>query len=182
MVWSPPSVMIRGWFFPSREMGISFFPVTESLPKGEYASRWSKALCPSSICWIANLLSYGLTKGWILQNRRYRLTYVTGISPQSTTLRPVLKGLTSRGTLYPPQSLKRREPARIPARFHVSWWSCLEETLKLYMGRNVLLVCSWFQYPRNKRLRKWQPSTWLRVDLRRGHRWRQCRTGFLCLS
>jgi hypothetical protein len=42
-------------------------------------------------------------------------TYVTGISPQSTILRPELKGLTSRGTLYPPYKVKRRDPARMPA-------------------------------------------------------------------
>ena len=46
---------------------------------------------------------------------RYERTYVTGISPQSTTFRPELKGLTSRGTLYPPHRVKRRDPARIPA-------------------------------------------------------------------
>ena len=46
---------------------------------------------------------------------RYERTYVTGISPQSTILKPELKGLTSRGTLYPPQRVNRRDPARIPA-------------------------------------------------------------------
>ena len=39
MVWSPPRVIIRGWFFPSIEIGRSFCPVIESLPRAEYASR-----------------------------------------------------------------------------------------------------------------------------------------------
>ena len=158
---------MRGWFLPSREMGTSFSPVIESLPKGEYASRWSKALCPSSVCWIANLLSYGLMKGWILQNREDCLTHVTGISPQSTTLRPVSKGLTSRGTLYPPQSLKRREPARIPARFLMSWLFGLVEMLKPYLGRNVLLVCSWSQCPA-KGWERMTPSTRFEKELTNG--------------
>ena len=46
------------------------------------------------------------------------MIYVTGISPQSTILRPELKGLTSSGTLYPPYRVKRRDPARMPAELH----------------------------------------------------------------
>ena len=46
------------------------------------------------------------------------MIYVTGISPQSTILRPELKGLTSSGTLYPPYRVKRRDPARMPAALH----------------------------------------------------------------
>ena len=49
---------------------------------------------------------------------RCKRTYVTGISPQSTIFRPELKGSTSRGTLYPPQRVRRRDPARIPAAFN----------------------------------------------------------------
>jgi hypothetical protein len=55
----------------------------------------------------------------MLDNFNFRnsrvVTYVTGMSPQSTILRPERKGLTSRGTLYPPYRVRRREPARIPA-------------------------------------------------------------------
>ncbi|KAL0057109.1 hypothetical protein AAF712_016264, partial [Marasmius tenuissimus] len=43
-------------------------------------------------------------------------TYITGISPQSTILSPDLNGLASRGTLYPPYRVKRRDPAQIPAK------------------------------------------------------------------
>jgi hypothetical protein len=125
MVWSPPRVIIRGWIFPSIEIGRSFCPVIESLPKAEYASRWSKLLWPSSICWIAKLLSYGLVWVRVMRLReceQYERTYVTGISPQSTILRPELKGLTSRGTLYPPTRVKRRDPARIPAAVNALGW------------------------------------------------------------
>ncbi len=83
MVWSPPSVMTRGWFLPSAEMGTRGFPVNESFPRGENVGRWRSSLWPSSICLMANLLSYG----------------VTGMSPQSTSLSPERKGLTARGTL-----------------------------------------------------------------------------------
>ena len=67
IVWSPPSVMIRGWFFPSRVKGVKGLPPTESFPRAENVVRWRRVLWPSSICLIAYLLSYG----------------VTGISPQS---------------------------------------------------------------------------------------------------
>lgn len=37
------------------------------------------------------------------------------MSPQSTIFKPDKKGLISRGTLYPPYNVKRRDPARMPA-------------------------------------------------------------------
>ena len=79
---------------------------------------------------ILNLLNCEFIVVWtgrvrVMRTReweRYGRTYVTGISPQSTILRPELKGLTSRGTLYPPHRVKRRDPARIPAAVNALGW------------------------------------------------------------
>ena len=99
MVWSPPSVITRGWCFPSLARGTSGAPVSESFGSAENGVRCSSSLCPVSICLIACALSYG----------------VTGMSPQSTIFSPDKNGLTSNGTLYPPYNVRRRDPARIPA-------------------------------------------------------------------
>ena len=73
---------------------------------------------------VLNLLDCEVIVVWTGRAMRMRewerceRTYVTGISPQSTIFRPELKGLTSRGTLYPPHRVRRRDPARIPAAFN----------------------------------------------------------------
>ena len=77
---------------------------------------------------VLNLLDCKIIVVWaggvrgMRSNGSYERTYVTGISPQSTILKPELKGLTSRGTLYPPHRVKRRDPARIPAAVNALGW------------------------------------------------------------
>lgn len=67
-----------------------------------------------------------------------KITYVTGISPQSTILSPELNGLTSSGTLYPPYKVKRRDPARIPAEKQILVnIYILKQTRYIYLVQNV---------------------------------------------
>ena len=73
--------------------------------------------CQFIVVWTGRLRVMRLGGG-----EHYERTYVTGMSPQSTILRPELKGLTSRGTLYPPHRVKRRDPARIPAIVKTLGW------------------------------------------------------------
>ena len=98
-MWSPPSVITCGWCFPSFKIDMSGAPVSESFGGAENGVRCSKSQWPSSICWIAYALSYG----------------VTGMVPQSMSLSLDKNGFTSNGTLYPPYNVRHHDPEHMPA-------------------------------------------------------------------
>jgi len=98
-MWSPPSVITRRWCFPSFEIDTSGVPMSESFGGAENGMQCSRSRWPSSICWIAYALSYG----------------ITGMAPQSTSLSLDKNGFTSNGTLYPPYNVRHHDPERMPA-------------------------------------------------------------------